>query len=150
MQVLLKVDRHMVSCFPPILTISLLSSGIILERVAPGKQYVMCVCPGKLYEFVGGPNFTALFEPYDTARTPCQVSRKHEWKPCCFNHCLFFSKELPVSQGAHSELTVLRKSRDSPAHYFAWMTEAGIFHGPLRLRDEMQTGSKESGCVFFL
>ncbi len=94
--------------------------GLTMERISPTKLYIMAVTATRIYEFCGGPNLTAVFEQYDNGVVPFH--------------------ELPGSPTGHAELHLLRKARDAPPHFFAWMAESGVFHGNLKLLPEMAPG----------
>jgi hypothetical protein len=55
--------------------------------------------------------------------------------------------ELPGSANGHAELHLLRRSKDGQAVAFAWMTEAGVFHGSLKLSAEMNSGDSAMAKV---
>jgi tetratricopeptide (TPR) repeat protein len=94
--------------------------GLTVERISPNKLYVMAVTATRIYEFCGGSNLTTVFEQYDNGVVPFH--------------------ELPGSPTGHAELHLLRKARDAPPYYFAWMAESGVFHGSLKLLPEMAPG----------
>lgn len=77
---------------------------------------VIATSPFRYYEFIGGPTFERLFDSYHTKN-------------------ILTYKELPINNkrggSPNSELHLLKTSRNGPAESFAWLSNAGLFHGNL-------------------
>ncbi|KAL9645099.1 hypothetical protein ABK040_004590 [Willaertia magna] len=90
-------------------------NGIFIEPNYFGKvkstvnnYFILVITPFRMFEFIGGPTFQDVFQTYQS--TPQ----------------LLTFKELPAKKSdlTSSELHVLRNSKA-----FAWLSNAGIFHG---------------------
>lgn len=88
-------------------------TGLRFERFPPSpteptKYFVMATTPTRLYEFVGGPTFEAMF---------AASAETHQFKEV-------------YGEFDRSELVFWSKHGGLPTH-FAWMTGQGLYHGTL-------------------
>eukprot|EP01130_Rhizamoeba_saxonica_P012344 TRINITY_DN5188_c1_g1_i2.p1 TRINITY_DN5188_c1_g1~~TRINITY_DN5188_c1_g1_i2.p1 ORF type:complete len:926 (+),score=184.08 TRINITY_DN5188_c1_g1_i2:22-2778(+) len=93
------------------LSISLPVSGLLTETFPdnPDKYYVLASTSSRIYEFIGGPTFEAMFSQYATS-----ISAYRELPGSLDTSQLFFYSRL-----------------GGTARSFAWSTMAGIFYGDL-------------------
>lgn len=111
----------------------------MVERVG-GKLFIMAVTATRIFEFCGATSFASVFEQLRRCFSPLSFFVVDVYFAIRYDNKAVPFHELPGSSSGHAELHLLRRSKDGQAVAFAWMTEAGVFHGSLKLGPEMNPG----------